>query len=165
MCWYKVFTMIIIIIISINIIIILLHLWVLLLQHNLNAGKQSKFLMSVEQRKHWKYSWQLSIHWRKSNTNPVIPLKVFWLLNRREKTSKKLYNLVTLNIGNFSTNFQKKKKPGSGLTQTGKNCLGSVLITTSVFFYFPILLQASTDLGCGTGYIRNGLDRNTKCDN
>ena len=110
MCWYKDVTMIIIILISINIIIILLHLWVLLLQHNLNAGKQSKFLMSVEQRKHWKYSWQLSIHWRKSNTNPVIPLKVFWLLNRREKTSKKLYNLVTLNIGNFSTNFQKKKK-------------------------------------------------------
>ena len=44
--------MIIIILISINIIIILLHLWVLLLQHNLYAGKQSKFLMSVEQRKH-----------------------------------------------------------------------------------------------------------------
>ena len=75
------------------------------------------------------------------------------------------HNLVTLNIGNFSTNCLLKKKAGSGLTQTSKNCLGSVLITTIVVCYLPILLHASTDSGSGTGYIRNGLDRNTTYDN
>ena len=59
----------------------------------------------------------------------------------------------------------EKKKAGSGLTQTSKNCLGSVLITTSVVCYLPILLHASTDSGSGTGYIENGLDRNTTYDN
>lgn len=132
MCWYKVFTMIIIILISINIIIILLHLWVLLLQHNLNARKQSKF-------------WCL---WnRESIESPMISFKVFWLERKKHQGNYIQHNLVTLNIGNFSTNCLWKKKAGFGLTQTSKNCLGSVLITTSVVCYLPILLHASTTQG------------------
>lgn len=95
MCWYKVVTMIIIILISINIIIILLHLWVLLLQHNLNARKQSKF-------------WCL---WnRESIESPMISLKVFWLERKNHQGNYIQHNLVTLNIGNFSTNCLWKKK-------------------------------------------------------